>query len=138
MRTVALFNMSQESKQYVLTLKDLELDKGEYVITDVWNEEIVKFDSQITFTVGAEQSRLFSITKKNKFALYDANIRLTNVRVENDSIVANTDYGADAECAFENMPCKIIFNEHELPFKRKGRKLIFVVPSAGEIHFKMS
>ena len=137
MRTVALFNMSQESKQYVLTLKDLDLDKGEYVITDVWNEEMVEFDSQITFTVGAEQSRLFSITKKNKFALYDANIRLTNVRVENDSIVANTDYGAEAECTFENMPCKIIFNEHELPFKRKGRKLIFVVPSAGEIHFKM-
>jgi hypothetical protein len=116
----------------------LGLEKGEYVITDVWNEEMVEFNSQITFTVGAEESRLFSITKKNKFALYDANIRLTNVRVENDSIVANTDYGAEAECIFENMPCKIIFNENELPLKRKGKKLIFVVPSDGEIRFKMS
>ena len=90
------------------------------------------------FTVGAEESKLVSVTKKSKFALYDANIRLTDVRVEDGALVAKTDYAAEAECVFENIPYKILFNEKELPFEYNADHVTFIVPCAGEIRFVMA
>ncbi|MBQ8657966.1 MAG: alpha-galactosidase, partial [Clostridia bacterium] len=136
-RTVALFNMNKKEKTFVLTLKDLGLEQDDYVVTDVWSGERSSFGAKYTLTVGAEQSKLIAITKKSKFALYDANIRLTDVRATGDSLVARTDYGADAECILETTPCKITFNEKEIPFDYNGNRVAFSVPSAGELRFVM-
>ena len=134
-RTVALFNMSQEEKTYVLHLKDLGLREGEYVITDVWSGAQTLFTEKFAVTVGAEESKLISITRKSKYAIYDANIRLRNVKVDGNCVVATTDYGAEAECVFDKMPCKITFNGQDVSFTKEGRYVTFTVPSAGEICF---
>lgn len=137
-RTVAFFNMSKETKTYTVSLQDLGLECAEYEIIDVWSGERSTFGAVHTFVVEAEQSKLIAIVKKVEFAICDANIRLMDVRVEGDSIVAHTDYGSEAECILSSVPCKILFNGNELLFEQTGGNITFVVPSAGEIRFIMA
>lgn len=136
-RTLALFNMSKQTKTYRISLEDLGLQQGEYEVVDVWSGERFAFGSEYDFVVEAEQSKLVAIAQKSEIAIYDANIRLKGVKREANCILANTDYGAIAECVFGGELRQIIFNGRELTFEYVGNYATFAVPSAGEIRFIM-
>lgn len=135
MRTVALFNMSKQAKTYKISLEDLGLECAEYEVVDVWSGERFALGREHSFTVQAEQSKLVTITKKQGFAIYDANIRLTGVKREGDCITGTTDYGASVECILSSVPSRIIFEGRDIAFEYRGRYVTFDLPSAGELRF---
>lgn len=74
-RTVALFNLSDEDKTVRLSFNDLNLKDGEYIVTDVWNETTDIYRSGTTYNLRPYESRLLSINVKRKYSVLDSDVK---------------------------------------------------------------
>lgn len=132
LRTVGVFNLGDENHTYTIRLNELDLENGEYTLTDVWTGE--QFTTTDMFTVALEPhaSRLLAISRVDGHHLFDANIRLNGVTAYNDRLVLDADYAlTDVELTVSAAPKAVLQNGKELPFNCKNSVVRFDLPSAG-------
>ena len=132
LRTVGIFNLADKTKDFTVQLKELDLESGKYVLTDVWTGE--QFTAEEAFTIALEPhaSRLLAVSKAIGYQLYDANLRLNNVAVYEDRFVLEADYAlTDVELTFNVTPYAIRQNGTDLPCTVSGTRIRFDLPDAG-------
>ena len=116
LRTVGLFNIEEEPKTLNFKVTDLGLEEGAYVFTDVWSGQQYT-GSEFTAELPRHGSRLLAVTKVGGLKLYDANVRVNTVNVQDNVMNIEVDYAYKAaELTFSAEPKSIICDGKELPF----------------------
>lgn len=134
-RTLALFNLDDEEKSYSVCLEDMGLEKGIYVLTDVWSGQQYECDGTYSDTVEAHGSRLLAVSRRDGIQLYDANIRINVAKVEDNRLTVETDYAfAEAELLLHDVPSKLFCNGEEMKFTVIENSVIcFDIPEKGKL-----
>jgi len=133
-RTVGLFNIEDEAKTIGFSLDQLGLEKGKYILTDVWSGEQFEIKDSIDFVIRPHASRLFAVSTKDKVCLYDANIRVNSVKVEGKVMELCLDYGTnDVEFTFSKNVKKIEQNGKEIAFTKDGKKIVLANAEKGTL-----
>jgi hypothetical protein len=134
LKTIALFNLRDEDSSITIKPEDFNLEKGNYILTDVWSNEQWELTSETTFTLPKHSSILFTLNENTDIQIFDSNIRLEKT---NDKMMSfATDYGTSAEVFFSKTPSKIYFNDQEIEFTTQGTKTKFEVPDEGILTFE--
>lgn len=132
-RTVALFNIGEKSKEIEFRYEDLGLESGKYIITDVWSGKRLLYKDGIKVKLNKHSSKMFTISKKTKFAIIDADIRLKEVKKQDKSIIAETDYKSIANITLLGIPKKTLFNDKEIKFTFNNRVLTTEIMGKGKL-----
>lgn len=133
-KTVGLFNPNDEEKTITISSDDFNLKEGNYVLTDVWSGERYDFNKKsYSITLRPRASQLLNLSKVNKVAIYDSNVKLSNVKVHKNSITANLEYGDSVEMIVSKKPKKVIHNGELTDFTYENDKLLFNAKSQGEL-----
>ncbi|MBP3436168.1 MAG: alpha-galactosidase [Clostridia bacterium] len=133
LRTVGIFNLSDEAKTFTLRFDELDLEAGCYTLTDVWSGEQTNIADFFSVTLEPHASRLLAVSKPNGIQLFDANIRLNSVVMRDDHLILDADYAlTDVELTLNCTVRAIRQNGVDLPFKADNQTLSFDLPSAGE------
>ena len=134
LRTVGLFNIEEEVKEMTFSLADLGLEKGEYVLTNVWNGEQFAVTDSFTAAVNKHGSLLFAVTKAGGIKLYDANIRIYSTESCGNVLTLQTDYAyKTAELTFSAEPKAIAFEGKALEFTAENGVVKLAVPGKGKL-----
>ena len=130
LRTVGLFNLSEEEREYGFSLADLGLETGEYVLTDVWTGEQYTVTDRFSTPIIPHGSCLLAVSKAGGVKLYDANIRINGAKCCGDTLILETDYAyADAELLFSAEPKTIVCEGEELPFAVENGVTKLAIPA---------
>ena len=134
LKTVALFNLSDENLNIEFSPADMKLKEGNYILTDVWSGEQKEFKNQIEYILPPHSSRMFSLNVADGTQIFDSNIRLEKVDAENISF--ETDYEADAELLLNTKPERVFFNGEIIDFTYEDGLTKFHVPEQGILSFE--
>ena len=138
-KTVGLFNLTEESKMLSFSPGDMGLPAGEYVLTNVWTGEQHKFNGEVSFNVRKHASMLLAVNKNDKIQLYDANIRINKAVIESNSMILETDYAVkDVEMFFSEKVNKVTLNGKNIEFTSKENTVFFDADEKGmlKVEFK--
>ena len=138
-KTVGLFNLTEESKMLSFSPEDMGLPAGEYVLTNVWTGEQHKFNGEVSFNVRKHASMLLAVNKNDKIQLYDANIRINKAVIESNSMILETDYAVkDVEMFFSEKVNKVTLNGKNIEFTSKENTVFFDADEKGmlKVEFK--
>ena len=128
MRTVGLFNIEDEAKVLHFKVTDLELEEGEYVFTDVWGGQQY-VGSEFSAEIAKHGSRLIAVTKMGGLKLYDANVRVNGVTVQDNVMTLDIDYAyKDAELSFSAEPKTITCDGIPLEFTTEDGVTKLAIP----------
>jgi hypothetical protein len=134
LRTVGLFNVYEEDREFGFSLEELGLEAGEYVVTDVWTGEQYTMNDRFATNVEFHGSRLLAITKAGEYKLHDANIRINSAAVCDNVMTLEADYKYDdAQLFFSTAPKAIAFEGKALEFTTEGNLTKFAVPGKGKL-----
>ena len=134
LRTVGLFNVYEEDREFSFSLEELGLEAGEYVVTDVWTGEQYTMNDRFATNVEFHGSRLLAISKAGAYKLYDANIRINSAAVCDNVMTLEADYKYDnAELFFSAAPKAIAFEGKVLEFTTEDNLTKFAVPGKGKL-----
>lgn len=132
LRTVGIFNLSDEEKTYTVRFEELGLEGSAYRLTDVWSGEVWCDEDSFTVTLAPHASRLLAISRPEEVQVYDANLRINAIEVRRDRLVLEADYALTAvELTLSHLPKAIRQNGTELPFTLNGNTALFDLPAAG-------
>ncbi len=137
LRTIGIFNLADEARQFTVKFSELDLAGKGYTLTDVWSGE--QFTAEDTFTVrlAPHASRLLAISLDDGIQLFDANLRLNAVARTANSMTLEADYAVtDAELFFNKTPLRIIQDGNDLPFEQTDNIVRFDLPKAGTIEIQ--
>lgn len=138
-RTIGLFNLGEEAKDYTFTLEDLCITEGNYLLTDVWTGEQYEMNNTFTINILARTSRLFAVSKAKGVQIYDANIRIMDATVCNDdTLEVVTDYASkNAELTLGASAKKVLFNGEAIEFENQNGVVFFDLPGKGTLTIKL-
>lgn len=132
LRTVGVFNLSDDEKTFTLRFDELDLANGTYTLTDVWSGEQTDVTDAFTVTLEPHASRLLAVSGTDGCQLFDANIRLNAVTVCEDRMALEADYASTGvELTLNKAPRTIRQNSVDLPFKAVNTTVSFDLPAAG-------
>ena len=134
LRTVGLFNLTDEDSHVNFSPSDMKLEGGNYILTDIWTGEQKKLNSSVEFILPRHGSLLLSLNADDGIQIFDSNIRLEKIDTENMSF--ETDYEADAELRLNTKPAKLFFNGKRLDFSYENDRTTFHVPDRGILRFE--
>ena len=134
LKTVGLFNLTDEESQIKISPADMKLADGSYILTDIWTGKQWNFDSAVEFTLPLHGSMLLAVNENDGIQIYDSNIRLEKIDTEAMSFA--TDYETDAELLLSAEPSKILFNGKKLDFTFENGVTKFHVPEQGVLSFE--
>jgi C-terminal peptidase prc len=121
---LALFNLDDKEKTYAVSLKDMGLAEGAYILTDVWSGEQYACEESYVTTVEAHGSRLLAVSRKKGVQLFDANIRINAAEFTERGFALQTDYAMnEAELLCSIVPKHLLYNGEELEFKMNRTKI---------------
>lgn len=133
-KTVGLFNVSEEEKTLSFNVCDLGLEHKKYIITDVWSGEQFEFDSKAEFSVRPHASRLLAVSCADGLQLFDANIRVNSACRTENSLVIESGYAAEnVEMTVSEGLKKIYINGEETAYTADGNTVSFDAKSKGKI-----
>jgi hypothetical protein len=130
-RTVALFNLSDEEQEINLTAEKLNLEKGNYLITDIWSLETKPISEFAKIKLPRRSSRLLSISHEEGLQVLDSNMKINSIRVAKENLSINIAYKGDLELVLNFKPSSFEFDGQELPVEVNENGNSFVV--AGKI-----
>ncbi|MBR4016803.1 MAG: alpha-galactosidase [Oscillospiraceae bacterium] len=134
LRTVGLFNVEEQEKDVGFALSQLGLDKGEYIITDVWSGEQYPLTDAFSVLLPAHGSRLLAISKADSVKLFDANVRVNSAAVQGNTMTVEVDYAyKNAEFFFHATPKSVAFEGKELAFTVENGITKLAVPAKGRL-----
>ena len=132
LRTVGIFNLTDEEKTYTVHFSELGLENSAYRLTDVWDGEAWCAEDAFTVTLAPHASRLLAVSRPEEVQVYDANIRINAIEVRQDRLVLEADYAlTDVEITLSHLPKSIYQNGAELMFGVSGSTVSFDLPEAG-------
>ena len=134
LKTVALFNLTDEVSKIKLSAEDVKLPKGNYILTDVWTQQQWKLNDVLEFTLPKHGSLLLELNENCGIQIFDSNIRLE--KTEDNIMSFATDYASSAELLISNKPSKILFNGQEIDFSFENKITKFNVPDKGILTFE--
>ncbi len=135
LKTIGLFNTYDEEKTITITSKDFGLKEGKYLLTDVWTGKQYDFNKKsYTVTLKPRASQLLTLTKVQKVAIYDSNVKLSNVKVEKNAIIFDLEYGDDVCFIVGAKPKKVSYNGTVIDFTYNGNKLCFKAIDKGLVN----
>jgi hypothetical protein len=103
----------------------------------VWSGEQYDFNKKsYTITLQARDSKLLTLTKVKKLAIYDSNVKLSSVKLIKNSILFSLDYGDSVELIVSKKPREVLYNDSAIEFTYIKNKLSFVIKDKGEIKIK--
>ena len=129
LKTVGLFNLTDEDTSVAFSPADMHLAAGNYILTDVWTGKQKKFSSSAEFVLPRHGSLLLSLNAEEGIQIFDSNIRLEKTDEETMSFA--TDYETDAELLLSAKPAKLFFNGKTLDFTFENGVASFHVPDRG-------
>jgi hypothetical protein len=105
-RTVAVFNLGEETKSYTLSPEMFGLDsEASYSLTDVWSLKTEPLDVGGEFDLAPHCSRLFAISADDECQrILDSNIKLLDVGMRNGRIAPEFAYNGPLEVVFAKEP----------------------------------
>lgn len=137
LRTVALFNFSEEAKIIEVIPIDLGLSiETNYVYTDVWNLEQSQ-EPILRVTLQPHESRMFAINEMNDFSIFDANLKMSNVIRKKNEVFFKTDATKTAELFVSKKVNSLKVNEKEIPFEYENGIVKFSSESGGRVSFSV-
>lgn len=135
-RTVGLFNVDENEKSVGFTFEQLGLEDGTYTLTDVWTGEQYSASDEFSVVLPAHGSRLIAVSKVEDVQLYDANVRVNSVRVQENELAVEVDYAyKQAEFLFHAAPKTVTFAGAEIAFKVEDGVTKLAVPEKGILKF---
>lgn len=139
LRTVGIFNLEDEEREFTVRFEDLKLGPREYLITNVWGGEVNKCTESFTVKLRPHASKLLAISTACGLQLLDANIRINAARLVDDNMILDTDYAAnDVELKFNEEPTSVELNGEALDFKKDGTTLRFDAKANGRLIIRFS
>ena len=136
--TFGVFNIGEEEKTYEISLKAFKLRPGNYIITDVWSGEQFDTDEFFSVTLDKHSSKLYAISKKEQFQIFDSNIKITDSELKNNGLLIKTEYPLkDAELLLSFVPSEILINGIGVLFNQDGNRVTFDAVDFGEILIKI-
>ena len=133
-RTVGIFNPEEETTVERFSVKDLGLEDGKYIITNVWTGEQKEFTDSFEISMGAHDSVLLAVSQADDVQIYDANIRMLDATNCDKAIIITTDYAMkEAEIIVNKKVSEIFFNGEKIAFAQNGDKVAFDLPGKGEL-----
>jgi len=136
-KTVGLFNLSEEAKELCFSPEDLKLKSGEYLLTNVWTGEQYDFHEAKSFTVRPHASLLLAVSKNTPVQLYDANIRINEAYTEENALILQTDYAVkDVELFLSGKAKNISLNGTPISFTSDGSTVFFDADEAGTLRIE--
>ena len=132
-KTVALFNLTEEERSIEFSQSDLKLPAGEYILTDVWTGKQYPFVQEVEFKLPRHGSLLLAVSRTDALQVFDANIRLEKISATEKEISFAVDYAADAELFLNRKPVKILCNGVALEFVQKDDFTCFHLPEKGTL-----
>lgn len=136
LRTVGVFNLSDEVKSFTLPLDELDLKQGTYALTDVWTGEQTVAD-RIEVTLEPHASVLLAVSHTDGVQLWDANFRINAVSADEEHVVLEADYALDdAELSLNRVPRTLIQDGKELAFTIDNGTMRFAIPCAGVLELR--
>lgn len=131
-RTVGLFNVSDEEKTLSFSVTDLGLEKDNYILTNVWTGEQLEAYDSISFNVKPHASMLLAVSKKKKYQIFDANARINDVKLSENELFVEFDYKTnDVELKLSEKVKNVLFNGAEIPWTYTNNQLNFDLPDKG-------
>lgn len=135
--TVGLFNIEEENKVIKVKCSELGLDNGTYTFTNVWTGEQITLTDELCVEIEPHSSALFAVNKEEGIQLYDANIRVNRLCVEENSVRIETDYSVKgAELTFNRIPSKLMLEKEEVPFVINSKTVIFDADKKGVLEIR--
>ena len=135
LRTVGLFNTKDEAVEITLRASSMDLPDGDYLLTDVWSNEISCMHDAISFTVPPHGSILLTVADADKAWVLDANMQVNSV---SENTIEFDSWG-DAELMLTKKPAAVKFNGAEIAFAvaSQGNAYLttFKVPDGGTAEF---
>lgn len=133
-RTVAVFNISDyDGQKRTITREGLGLPEGEYILTDVWSGEKIRFTDSVDFILASHGSRLFSLNLADKALILDSNVELMNMRVAGDVLEAEITYPYECELTLAAKPSGVTLCGEPVGFEWNGKTLKFSAKCKGKI-----
>lgn len=133
LRTLALFNMLDSSDEISVSLSELDLPNGNYVLTDVWTGEQILIRNNCKLKLEAHKSRLFSLNNASEIQIYDANFKLSGAEFEENVLSFTSHYACDAEISLSFSPKSISFNGEKVDFSVINNVTSFKISGNGKI-----
>ena len=134
LKTVGLFNLTDEEAKLVFSPADFKLENGSYILTDVWTGKQTKMKNSAEFALPRHGSLLLSLCEDEGIQIFDSNIRLE--RIDVDKLIFETDYEAEAELLLNAEPTRLLFNEEKIDFTFEEGVMKFHVPEHGILSFE--
>ena len=132
-KTVALFNLTDEERVIRFQPEDLKLAAGDYILTDVWTGKQYSFGAETEFKLPVHGSMLLAVSKTGDLQVFDANIRLEKISATENEVSFAVDYEADAELLLNRNPSRIACNGAALEFTQNGNITSFHLPEKGTL-----
>jgi hypothetical protein len=86
LRTVALFNLEEEEREFSVSFASLGLDGKEYLITDVWTEQ-TKASDCLKVTLQPHESVLFAVSLPTSMQILDSDLKIDEVQEEQGKLI---------------------------------------------------
>lgn len=106
-KTVAMFNSSEEEKDIDFAFEDIGLVDKNYVLTDVWTGEQFVVNSGFEAEIPAHSCRLLSVSEIELNAVLDADVKLENVVKGDNNIDFTVPYAREGKITFSSIPKKV-------------------------------
>jgi len=122
-RTVAIFNLGEESASYNLTIEKLSLPKAQYLATEIWSGESSLLAELTDINIPGHDCRLFSINLIDGVPqILDANIKINSVQRVNSKLIIEFAHKGSMELVLSHKPDRIKFNNSQWePHIQKGK-----------------
>lgn len=134
LKTVGLFNLTEEDLHVEFSPADMGLEDGNYILTNVWTGKQKELNSSTAFTLPRHGSLLLSLSADEGIQIFDSNIRLEKTDEGNMSF--ETDYETNAELLLNAKPAKLLFNGKMLDFTFRNGVAKFHIPDQGTLNFE--
>ena len=131
-RTVALFNVSEETKSFEINAAELGLSADEYVYTDVWSFEQEQ-NSVLRVTLKAHESRMFAVNKKQEYSIFDANCKISNAVQNANAIDFEAGAVETAEILVSKKVSSVKVNGKQTPFEYADGVVKFALKEGGNV-----
>ena len=111
LRTVAVFNLADEARDFALTPAKLRLPAGDYTITDVWSLETADLSRFAGFTLAGRRSRLFAVSPKtDQLQVLDANTKIDAVTATGKGLAIHFAHAGDLALVLSRKPRRLLLN----------------------------
>ncbi len=124
-RTVAVFNFSEQEKEFAISPGDMAVNEKDFIFTDIWSGEQIKVSDCLKITLKPHESKLYAINLVRKYAIYDTTFKVCNAKQYGNIIAFDMQRNENAEMLVSGKIKSVKINGKESAFAYCENKLTF-------------